>query len=67
MKGTVKHVSFIKGFAFITGDDHVQRFAHRSEFRDRAEFDLLREGRGVEFEHQDAPKGPRAVDMRLLQ
>jgi cold shock CspA family protein len=66
MRGTVARLVLDddrkpKGFGFIKGVDGVERFFHRSSLSAN-EFDKLREGDDVEFEHAEGQsgKGPRA-------
>jgi cold shock CspA family protein len=60
MYGTVKEpVRVDKGFAFIAGDDGVDRFLHNTEYS--GDFLKLRPHDRLEFSHQDNPKGARAV------
>lgn len=58
MDGTIKRLR--EGFGFIRGTDNVERFFHRSAVQN-AQFDTLREGQPVTFEHERGDKGPRAV------
>jgi cold shock CspA family protein len=59
MDGVVR----IKGFAFLTGEDGVERFVHRTALKGGLEFDSLRGGEAVTFEPVNGPKGPRAEDV----
>jgi cold shock CspA family protein len=65
LKGKVVRIVENKGFFFIRGDDGVERFGHHSSLLN-AELNALRADDVVEFEHVDAPKGPRAVSIRLV-
>lgn len=57
-----------RGFCFIKGEDSISRFGHARAFTDGAiAFDLAREGQHVEFTPDDDPKGPRALDIRIMQ
>lgn len=69
MNGTVRKVLLVEGFGFVRGEDDVDRFFHRSAVVSGA-FDLMEEGRTqVTFEHEDGKKGkgPRAVEIRIVQ
>lgn len=62
MRGTIKRLHSDKGFGFIhTPEGDV--FFHRSGLANGVSFDSLREGEGVEFDHQESAKGPRAVNV----
>lgn len=66
MKGSVKRVCE-KGYAFITGEDGADYFAHCSSLVN-AEFSALREGNPVTFDSEPGKdgKGPRATNIRLV-
>jgi len=58
-----------KGFMFVRGDDDgIERFVHRSGLEQTTcSFEQIKEGDAVEFTPlDDAPKGPRAVEVRVL-
>jgi CspA family cold shock protein len=63
--GTVKWFSDQKGFGFpaVEGDKDV--FVHHSAI-DAAGFRSLVEGQRVEFSVEQGPKGPSAVNVRVL-
>ena len=63
--GTIARLLIDKGFGFIRDEGGVEHFFHRSAIRG-AVFELLREGKRVEFIVEDSPKGPRAGEVRLL-
>ena len=63
MKGTVKWYDVTKGYGFIQGDDGVDVFAHHSGLSQEG-FKRLRDGQKVEYDVEDAEKGPRAVNIR---
>jgi cold shock CspA family protein len=48
-----------RGFGFIRDAQGQEYFFHRSACDHTAPFDRLTEGDGVQFEQQDAEKGPR--------
>ena len=72
MTGTITKLLPGKGYCFIRGDDRISRFGHARAFLDPVEFDLAREGQGVEFEPviETGPRarsgGQRATEIRLL-
>ncbi len=64
--GKVKKVVHDRGFGFITQDGAKDVFFHRNEVR-TGSFEALNGGESAEFEVQDGPKGPRAVNVRITQ
>ena len=62
-KGTVKWFNEKKGFGFLSQEDGEDVFVHYSSIQDEG-FKTLQEGQAVEFEVQDGPKGPQAVNVR---
>jgi CspA family cold shock protein len=62
-QGTVKRLARDRGFGFITGDDGIEYFFHRSATR--GDFDSLREGQRVSFQVEAGLKGPRASSVRI--
>ncbi len=63
VKGTVKWFNEKKGFGFISREDGDDVFVHHTSIQAEG-FKTLREGQEVEFEVQDGPKGPQAVNVR---
>lgn len=63
-----KNTGMTKGFMFVRGDDGIERFVHRSGLEQTTRsFEQISEGDPVEFTPlDDAPKGPRAVEVRVL-
>jgi CspA family cold shock protein len=67
IKGHVKWFDHQKRYGFITRDDGLKDvFVHRNEFRSTAEVSWLKDGDTVEFEVQQTPKGPSAIDVVVL-
>ena len=66
MEGIIKKLNE-KGFGFITpeGEDK-DVFFHRSDLVD-VEFNNLQEGDKVTFDQGDSEKGPKAVNVQLVQ
>ncbi len=67
MQGTRKKLARDRGFGFIRATDGQEVFFHRSSLQPMDDFDRLSEGDSVEFELEQGPKGPRAVDVRATQ
>lgn len=67
MTGTIKKVVAERGFGFIRTDSGQDVFFHRSQLEVGTFMDDLEEGATVAFEQQDSPKGPRAVDVALVE
>jgi len=63
VEGTVKWYNDIKSFGFIQVEDGKDVFVHKSQL---PEGTLLKEGDRVEFDIEDAPKGPQAVNVKKL-
>ena len=64
-KGTVKWFNDRKGFGFLSREEGDDVFVHHTSIQAEG-FKTLREGQEVEFEVQDGPKGPQAVNVRKL-
>ncbi len=64
-KGTVKWFNDSKGFGFITSDNGEDVFGHYSSIQ-AGGFKTLEEGDSVEFETEQGPKGPKAVNVTKL-
>ena len=64
-KGTVKWFNERKGFGFLSREDGDDVFVHFSSIQSSG-FKKLDEGQSVEFEVQDGPKGPQAVNVTVV-
>ncbi|MCW5197720.1 transcription antiterminator/RNA stability regulator CspE [Buchnera aphidicola] len=63
IKGKVKWFNEAKGFGFITPEDGSKDvFVHFSSIQGEG-FKTLEEGQNVEFEIQEGPKGPSAINV----
>ena len=65
VKGTVKWFNDKKGFGFLSREDGADVFVHHTAIQGDG-FKTLSEGQQVEFEVQDGPKGPQAVNVKAL-
>jgi len=63
MEGTVKWYNERKSYGFIETGDSKDVFVHRSAL---PEGTILNEGDKVEFDLEQSPKGPQAVNVRKL-
>lgn len=67
LRGRVKWFSHEKGYGFVERSDRLPDvFLHMNAFRDRDDAFWMKEGAAVEFDVEEAPKGPRAADVVLL-
>ena len=64
-KGTVKWFNERKGFGFLSRDEGDDVFVHYSNIQSSG-FKNLTEGQPVQFEVEDGPKGPTAVNVTPL-
>ena len=64
-KGTVKWFNDKKGFGFLSREEGDDVFVHHTSIQGDG-FKTLSEGQQVEFEVQDGPKGPQAVNVKAL-
>ena len=66
LKGTVKWFNSKKGFGFIEREDKEKdAFVHASAVKN-AGMRFLNEGDKLEFEMEDGPKGPSAVNLKKI-
>ena len=67
LKGTVKWFNSKKGFGFIEREDKEKdAFVHASAVKN-AGMRFLNEGDKLEFEMEDGPKGPSAVNLKKVE
>lgn len=65
-KGIVKWFNDKKGFGFIEQNDGgTDLFVHYSDIVSDG-YKSLRDGQDVEFEVEDSPRGPKAVNVRKI-
>lgn len=66
MQGTVKKIIQQRGFGFLESEDYEDDiFFHYSQLQN-VELSELPLGARVEFELEDTPKGPQAVNIELI-
>ena len=63
-QGKIKRIVSDKGFGFVEGD-RGDVFFHHSDV-EGGTFDDLREGQELEYEVGSGPKGPRAMNVRVV-
>lgn len=65
MKGTVKRWLSGRGYGFIEPDEgEGDVFVHNSEIRGAYS---LREGQRVEFDVEKTDRGPRAINVKIIE
>jgi len=62
-KGTITRLIGDRGYGFIATEDGKDIFFHQTGLQGLS-FDSLKEGQPLEFEVEEGPKGPRAVNIR---
>ena len=65
-KGKINKLARDRGFGFIDDTDGRQVFFHQSSLVG-VEFAALKGDEKVEFEVENSPKGPRAVNLSVLK
>jgi len=65
-KGKIKKIVRERGFGFIDDTDGREVFFHQSSLVG-TEFNALKGDEEVEFEVEDSPKGPRAVNVNIVK
>ena len=67
MQGTVKWFNQTKGYGFIKpSDGSPDVFVHHSDIEGEA-FKTLKDGELVEFETTQGQKGPKAMNVRVVE
>jgi CspA family cold shock protein len=64
--GKIKKIVSDRGFGFINDTDGREVFFHQSSLVD-AKFSDLNESTQVEFDIENSPKGPRAVNVHIVK
>lgn len=64
-QGTIKRLVSDRGFGFVECESGDVFFHHSSV--EGVNFEELSEGQMLEYELGEGPKGPRAVNVRLLE
>jgi cold shock protein len=64
-KGKIKKLVRERGFGFISDTDGNEVFFHQSSLID-VKFEGLSEEQTVEFEVEKSPKGPRAINVKVV-
>ncbi|MFA5146460.1 MAG: cold shock domain-containing protein [Candidatus Omnitrophota bacterium] len=65
-KGKIKKLVRDRGFGFINDTDGREVFFHRNSLVD-IKFETLNEDQALEFEVEKSDKGPRAINVRVVQ
>jgi len=64
--GKIKKVVRERGFGFISDTDGREIFFHQSGLVE-VQFDSLKEEQKVEFDIENSPKGPRAINVHIAK
>lgn len=64
--GKIKKLVRERGFGFISDTDGREVFFHQSSLAEGS-FDTLSEEQDIEFEVENSPKGPRAINVKVVQ
>lgn len=65
-KGTVKWFNNAKGYGFITRENGEDLFVHFKAIVGEG-YKTLKQGEKVQFEVEQGPKGPQAVNVSITQ
>jgi len=65
-KGKIKNLVEGRGYGFIEAEDGEEIFFHRTGVQG-ADFESLKAGQVVEYDTEQSPKGPRAVNVRIKE
>jgi CspA family cold shock protein len=65
MNGTIKK-KMDKGFGFITAPELSKDLFFHSNSLVGVTFDQIQEGDSVSFDQEESPKGPNAVNVKLV-
>ncbi len=65
-KGKIKKLVRDRGFGFISDTDGREVFFHQSSLIE-TKFDTLNEEQEVDFEVEQSPKGPRAINVQIAK
>ena len=64
MEGTVKFFNRRKGFGFVSGEDEKDYFVHFTALKQGT---FLRDNDKVSFDAEEGEKGPKAINVTLLE
>jgi len=65
-EGTVKWFNDSKGFGFITSDEGGDIFVHHTQIQSQG-YRTLNEGDRVTFDLTQGDKGPKAMQVRIIE
>jgi CspA family cold shock protein len=67
VRGRIQWFDHHRHYGFIQRDDGLQDvFVHANEFRSTSDVYWVRDGDTVEFQVEQAPRGPKAIDVIVL-